>query len=185
MNTTAASTAAGTATLQLEYLSSEQIACQSSLVVARRPGRSRDSRKRRTIEAVRIPVAASMTPALLAARTIICEVWRVAEARRPIVQRRERQGHVRYRYCDDLLFGSLDIAEQRDEDEARALLRATETAYQEIFDVLNRNRTSAPDPHLELSARDQSSKSAAMNAIGIFNSARQMAFRKFGPRDHG
>ena len=81
-----------------------------SRVVAKRPGIV-GFEKAPAIDAVRIPVAASMTPALGA--NDICEVWRVAAARVQLSSGETRQGHVRYRYCDDLLFGSLTIAEQR------------------------------------------------------------------------
>ena len=49
------------------------------------------------------------------------------------------QARVSYRFSDDLLFGSLNIAEHASDahSEAGALQLATEIAYQEIFDVLN------------------------------------------------
>jgi enamine deaminase RidA (YjgF/YER057c/UK114 family) len=174
MNIMAASTAVSTATLQLEYLSSAQIASQSAAWWQSVLGLV-GFETAPAIEALRIPVAASMTPVLGA--NDICEVWRVAAAQ--LSSGETRQGHVRYRYCDDLLFGSLTIAEPRDEDEARALLRATETAYHKIFDVLNRTEhrhliriwNYLPEINREIGGHER---------YRLFNAARQLAFRNSG-----
>ena len=135
MNTTASSTAAGTCSLQLEYLSSHEVASQSSSwwqgvlgVVG--------FEKTPNIDCARVPVTASMVPSLCA--NDLCEVWRVAS---PAAQLSSgsAQARVSYRFSDDLLFGSLTISERAIDahNEAGALQRATEIAYQEIFDVLN------------------------------------------------
>src|ERR1700691_1373929 len=108
MNTTASSTAAGTGSLQLEYLSSQEVACQSAswwqgVLGVVGFGRSPD------IDRARVPVTASMIRSLGA--NDLCEVWRVAG---PAVQLCSGSAHARvsYRFSDDLLFGSLTIAEQ-------------------------------------------------------------------------
>lgn len=176
MNIMAASTAVSTATLQLDYLSSEQIRSQSAAWWQNVLGVV-GFEKSPAIDAVGIPVAASMTPALGAGG--ICEVWRVAGAPIELFSGETRHGHVRYRYCDDLLFGSLTIAERDDEEEARALLHATETAYREVFDVLNRTEhrhliriwNYLPEINREIHGDER---------YRLFNSARQLAFRNSG-----
>ena len=182
MNTTASSTAAaatktaaGTGNLQLEYLSSHQVASQPAswwqsvlgIVGFEKPP---------PIDRTRVPVTASMTRSLSAGD--LCEVWRVPEIR---LSSGPAQCRVNYRYSDDLLFGSLIIEEQAIEarGEAGALLRATEIAYQEIFDVLNDTK----HPHLiriwnYLPAIN--AQAGGDERYRHFNSARQMAFRKSG-----
>jgi chorismate lyase/3-hydroxybenzoate synthase len=176
MNTTASSTAARTAALQLEYLSSSQIASQSAswwqsvlgIVGFEKPP---------AIDRARIPITASMTRSLGA--NDLCEVWRVAGATMQQATGEARKSRVHYRYSDDLLFGCLTIAEQDDADEAGALLRATENAYQEIFAALNETEhrhlirvwNYLPDINRE-AGRDERYR--------LFNSARQMAFRNSG-----
>jgi enamine deaminase RidA (YjgF/YER057c/UK114 family) len=91
------------------------------------------------------------------------------------------QGRVHYRYCDDLLFGSLILAERSIDagSESGALLRATEIAYQEVFDVLSETE----HPHLiriwnylpQINAQSDGDE-----RYRHFNSARQTAFRKSG-----
>lgn len=177
MNTTASSTAAGTCSLQLEYLSSHEVASQSPLwwqgvlgVVG--------FEKTPNIDCVRVPVTASMIRSLCA--NDLCEVWRVAD---PEVQLSSgsAQARVSYRFSDDLLFGALNIAERAIDahGEAAALQLATETAYQEIFDVLNETghrhliRIWNYLPEINAQAGDD-------ERYRHFNSARQMAFRKSG-----
>jgi chorismate lyase / 3-hydroxybenzoate synthase len=176
MNTTASSTAARTAVLQLEYLSSNQIASQSpawwqgvlGIVGFEKPP---------AIDRARIPITASMTRSLGA--DDLCEVWRVAGATMQQATGEARKSRVHYRYSDDLLFGCLTIAEQSDADEAEALLRATEYAYQEIFAALNETEhrhlirvwNYLPEINRE-AGRDERYR--------LFNSARQMAFRNSG-----
>jgi chorismate lyase/3-hydroxybenzoate synthase len=177
MNTTASSIAAGTCSLQLEYLSSHEVASQSSSwwqgvlgVVG--------FEKTPNIDFARVPVTASMTRSLCA--DDLCEVWRVAG---PAVPLSSGSAHARvsYRFSDDLLFGSLNITERDIEahGEAGALQRATEIAYQEIFDVLDETE----HRHLiriwnylpEINAQ-----AGGDERYRHFNSARQMAFRKSG-----
>jgi chorismate lyase/3-hydroxybenzoate synthase len=177
MNTTASSTAAGTGSLQLEYLSSKEVASQSSswwqgvlgvVGFERTPNFDR----------ARVPVTASMIRSLCA--NDLCEVWRVAG---PAVRLFNGSPHARvsHRFSDDLLFGSLNISERAIDahNEAEALQRATEIAYQEIFDVLNETE----HRHLlrvwnylpEINAQ-----AGGDERYRHFNSARQMAFRKSG-----
>jgi len=177
MNSTASSTAAGTCSLELEYLSSLEVASQSPLwwqgvlgVVG--------FEKIPHIDCARVPVTASMIRSLSA--NDLCEVWRVAN---PEVQlcSGSAQARVSYRFSDDLLFGSLNIAEHAIDahSEADALQLATEIAYQEIFDVLNETE----HRHLirvwnylpEINAQ-----AGGDERYRHFNSARQMAFRKSG-----
>jgi chorismate lyase/3-hydroxybenzoate synthase len=177
MNTTASSTAAGTCSLQLEYLSSHEVMSQSPSwwqgvlgVVG--------FEKLPDIEHARVPVTASMTRSLCA--NDLCEVWRVAG---PAVQLSSGSAHARvsYRFSDDLLFGSLTIAEHTIDahSEAEALQRATEIAYQEIFDVLNETE------HRHLVRiwnylPQINAQAGGDERYRHFNSARQMAFRKSG-----
>ncbi|HEY6621004.1 MAG TPA: hypothetical protein VIY68_15770 [Steroidobacteraceae bacterium] len=177
MNTTASFTAAGTCSLQLEYLSSQEVASRSSLwwqgvlgVVG--------FEKIPNIDCADVPVTASMIRPLSAID--LCEVWRVAS---PEVQLRSgsAQARVSYRFSDDLLFGSLSIAEHAIDarSEADALQLATEIAYQEIFDVLDETghrhliRVWNYLPQINAQAGGD-------ERYRHFNSARQMAFRKSG-----
>jgi enamine deaminase RidA (YjgF/YER057c/UK114 family) len=177
MNPTASSTAAGTGSLQLEYWSSDEVGSQPAswwqgvlgIVGFKKPP---------SLERARIPTAASMIPSLTGGDT--CEVWRVAD---PDVHLTSgtKQTRLHYRYCDDLLFGSLTLAEHSIDarSEAGALLRATEIAYQEVFDVL----AETEHPHLiriwnylpQINAQ-----SGGDERYRHFNSARQTAFRKSG-----
>jgi chorismate lyase/3-hydroxybenzoate synthase len=181
MNIMAAATAASAATLKLDYLSPEQLASQSpawwqSVLGVVGFGALP------AIDDVRIPVAACMTPSL--GTNDQCEVWQVAGARVHLVTGETRQSRVRYRYCDDLLFGSVMAVEQNDADEARALLHATETAYREIFDVLNRSGhrhliriwNYLPEINRETGGDER---------YRLFNSARQRAFRNSGRATRG
>jgi chorismate lyase / 3-hydroxybenzoate synthase len=182
MNTTASSTTAGTGSLQLEYLSSHEVASQSSswwrgvlgVVGFEKP----PSLGSAHVPVAHVPVTASMIRSLCA--NDLCEVWRVAN---PAVQLLSgaADARVSHRFSDDLLFGSLTIAEQAIEahNEAGALQRATEIAYQEIFDVLNETE----HRHLiriwnylpEINAQ-----AGGDERYRHFNSARQMAFRRSG-----
>src|SRR5258708_3120453 len=177
MSTTASFTAAGTGSLQLEYLSSHQMASQSSswwqgvlgVVGFDKPP---------NIDRARIPVTASMIRSLRAGD--LCEVWRVANPEVQMSSGAER-GKIRYRHSDDLLFGSLLIAEQAIDapSEAEALQRATEIAYQEIFDLLD----DTAHPHVIRIWNylpNINAQSGGDERYRHFNSARQMAFRKSG-----
>lgn len=176
MNITASSTAAGTGNLQLEYVSFHSVASQpaswwqSVLGVV-------GFEKPPSIDRTRIPVTASMTRSLNA--NDLCEVWRIIGP--GLSSGDTSQTRVQYRYSEDLLFGSLTIAEEAIDarSEAGALLRATEIAYQEIFDVLNETghrhliRIWNYLPDINAQAGDD-------ERYRHFNSARQMAFRKSG-----
>jgi chorismate lyase/3-hydroxybenzoate synthase len=177
MSTTAPFTAAGTGSLQLEYVSSHQMASQPSswwqgvlgVVGFDEPP---------NIDRARIPVTASMVRSLRAGD--LCEVWRVAS---PGVQLSSgsEHGKIRCRYSDDLLFGALSIAEQAIDarSEAEALQRATESAYQEIFDLLD----DTAHPHVIRIWNylpNINAQTGGDERYRHFNSARQMAFRKSG-----
>ena len=175
MSTTASSTAAGTGSLQLEYLSSQQVASQSSswwrgvlgVVGFDKPP---------NIDRARIPVTASMVRSLCAGD--LCEVWRVASSE---LSSGSEHGKIRYRYSDDVLFGSLSIAEQAIDagSEAEALQRATEIAYQEIFDLLDET-AHAHVIRIWNYLPNINAQTGGDERYRHFNSARQMAFRKSG-----
>jgi chorismate lyase/3-hydroxybenzoate synthase len=120
-----------------------------------------------------------MTRSLCA--TDLCEVWRVAGPQTELASGESAQTRLQYRHSEDLLFGSLTIAEQAIEacNEAGALLRATEIAYQEIFDVLEET------DHRHLIRiwnylPDINAQTGGDERYRHFNSARQTAFRKSG-----
>jgi chorismate lyase / 3-hydroxybenzoate synthase len=176
MNIMAAPTAASAATLKLDYMSPQQIASQSPAWLQGVLGVVGFERLP-AIGEVRVPIAACMTPSLGA--NGLCEVWRVAGVRVHLSSGETLQSRVRYRYCDDLLFGSVMVGEQDDADEARALLQATDSAYREIFDVLNRTGhrhliriwNYLPEINRETGGDER---------YRHFNSARQLAFRNSG-----
>jgi enamine deaminase RidA (YjgF/YER057c/UK114 family) len=101
------------------------------------------------------------------------------------------RGRVHYRFCEDLMFGSLVIEESAMKDlggragrwnsfgDSAALLRATEIAYQEIFAVLQETRhrhllriwNYLPEINREADGDER---------YRHFNSARRLAFRNSG-----
>ena len=195
MTTTRRSTAvpgtAGTAALQLDYLPSDQIASQppawwqSVLGVVgfeKRPAIGEPA------IGVQVPVTASMTPAL-GARDDLCEVWRVAGSDIRLSNGAAKHSRVHYRFCEDLLFGSITIEERaieardsapgRGDGDSGALLRATETAYREIFGVLEETNhrhliriwNYLPEINREADGDER---------YRHFNSARRLAFRNSG-----
>jgi chorismate lyase/3-hydroxybenzoate synthase len=176
MNTLASSTAARASTLQLDYLSLAQLGAQPPSwwrnvlgVVGLGSSPSFDR--------VRVPMASSMTPALRQAD--LCEVWR-ADAAAELVNGEARDSNLRYRYGDDLLFGCIAIDERSPTNRnADALIRATEIAYQEIFETLGKTQ----HPHLIRIwnyLADINVHAGGDERYRHFNSARQMAFRKSG-----
>jgi enamine deaminase RidA (YjgF/YER057c/UK114 family) len=181
MRSSAIPRAASTAALQLDYLSSEELASrpaawwQSVLGVV-------GFEKLPAIDAAQVPVTASMTPSLGAIGNL-CEVWRVAGPGVQLSNGLARRGRVCYRFCEDLLFGSITIDERGAGEEAGidapALLRTTEFAYQEIFAVLGETQhrhlirvwNYLPDINREAGGDER---------YRHFNSARQLAFRNSG-----
>jgi chorismate lyase / 3-hydroxybenzoate synthase len=173
-----ASSKASTGDLQLDYTTSDFAASQPNswwqgvlgVVGFEKPP---------MINRPRIPVAAGMTPCLSAGN--LCEVWRVAAPHSPLSSGASANSRIHYRHSDDFLFGSLTITEQATgtQSEADALLRATEIAYQEVFDVLEETE------HRHLVRIWNYIPRINADADGDeryrhFNSARQMAFRKSG-----
>ncbi|MDB6086408.1 MAG: hypothetical protein JWN43_4289, partial [Gammaproteobacteria bacterium] len=168
-----------TASLQLDYVSSDELAARSAtwwLTVLGVVG----FEKPPLIDLAQVPITASMTPSLGAADNL-CEVWRVAggEDLRLSTGSR-RHGRVHYRYCDELLFGSITVDEDAiDGTGSAVLLRATLGAYQEIFDVLKETRhrhlirvwNYLPEINREADGDER---------YRHFNSARQTAFRNSG-----
>lgn len=120
-----------------------------------------------------IPVAASGTPCL-GALNDVCEVWRVNGDRGALVNEVLRQGRVRIRHGDDLLFGSMLIEEAG--GGSGGLVRATTTAYEDLFSALDatgfahlvRIWNYLPDINGEADGEER---------YRHFNSARQTAFR--------
>jgi enamine deaminase RidA (YjgF/YER057c/UK114 family) len=131
--------APGAAALRVDYFSFDRIAAeppswwQNVLGIV-------GFEKLPAIEGPRVPVTASMTPSL-GANDNLCEVWRIANPGVRLSNGAARHRRVRYRFCEDLLFGSITIEERQSmqggaDGAAAALLRATEIAYREIFGVL-------------------------------------------------
>ena len=187
---TGAAAQATAAALRLDYLSSDHLASQPAswwqnvlgIVGFEKPP---------SFDGVRVPVTASMTPALRS-NDELCEVWRVAGPPVRLSNGAATQGRVHYRHSEDLLFGSITVEERivdaqagvpGDADgagaDAGALLRATETAYQEIFAVLRHTE------HRHLIRIWNYLPEINRQADGderyrLFNSARQLAFRNSG-----
>jgi chorismate lyase / 3-hydroxybenzoate synthase len=165
------------AALRLDYLPSDQLAAQTTVwwqsvlgvVGVGKPPQN---------EPHRVPVAASMTPSLGPAENL-CEVWRVSGTQGiQLSNGAATQGRVHYRYCEEFLFGSISIDEQAI-GESSALLRATETAYREIFEVL----TATEHRHLIRIWNylpDINRETDGDERYRHFNSARRTAFRKSG-----
>jgi chorismate lyase / 3-hydroxybenzoate synthase len=168
-------------TLELDYLSMQQIAARPAawwrnvlgVVGFAKPPH---------IEAPRVPVTASMTPSLGAAHDL-CEVWRVAgdthlELANGAATESGPHEHVHYRFCEDLLFGSVTIDERAFGD-SESLSQATMAAYARIFEVLKRNEHQhlirvwnyLPEINREAGGDER---------YRHFNSARQTAFRASG-----
>jgi chorismate lyase / 3-hydroxybenzoate synthase len=196
--------ASPSAALKLDYFPSDHIAAQPAswwrdvlgVVGFPRPP---------AVNGVPAPVTASMTP-LLGSSGNLCEVWRVASPGVRLASGATREGGVRYRFCDDLLFGSITLEERsmRHGGEAahpaepgvdagrlsehggeaghpasEALQRATEIAYREIFEALNET------DHRHLIRIWNYLPEINREADGDeryrhFNSARQLAFRNSG-----
>jgi chorismate lyase/3-hydroxybenzoate synthase len=165
--------------LQLDYVSSVDLATQSGtwwnhvlgVVGFERPP---------SIDLVGVPVTASMTPSL-GADDDFCEVWRVAgDSGLTLSTRTLRHGRVQFRYCDELMFGSVTLDERSfDGNSAEALLHATRTAYQEVFAALEETQ------HRHLIRVWNYLPEINGDAEGDeryrhFNSARQTAFRESG-----
>lgn len=168
-----------TASLQLDYIAADQLGGQPAewwrgvlgVVGFEKPPH---------IDGAQVPITASMTPALGVAENL-CEVWRVAGVRDvELATGTLKKGRARYRYCNDLLFGSITIDEEALDGNASAVLQhATTTAYQEIFDVLKETQ------HRHLIRVWNYLPEINRDADGDeryrhFNSARQTAFRNSG-----
>jgi chorismate lyase/3-hydroxybenzoate synthase len=181
---------ATTAALQLDYLSSDHLASQSPSWWQNVLGVVGFEKLPNLAEA-RVPVTASMTPSL-GVTDNLCEVWRVAGPSIQLSNGAARRSPVHYRYCEDLLFGSITIDERLlkpgsalhgGTDDvglaAGSLLRATEIAYQEIFGVLGETEhrylirvwNYLPEINREAGGDER---------YRHFNSARQLAFRNSG-----
>jgi len=178
-----------TAALKLDYLTSDQLTSKplswwhNVLGVV-------GFEKLPDIHAVRIPVAASMTPTLGSGGPL-CEIWRVEGPAVQLSDGAATAGRVHYRFCDELMFGSVCI-EERDMQSPRggvgplhslgdsgALVRATEIAYQEIFAALKQTQhrhllriwNYLPEINGEADGDER---------YRHFNSARRLAFRNSG-----
>jgi chorismate lyase/3-hydroxybenzoate synthase len=182
---TATARAASRVALQLDYICTDEIAAQTSAWWQNVLGVV-GFEKLPAIDGPRVPVAASMTPSL-GGNANLCEVWRAAGAEGRMSNGAAGRSRVQYRFCEELLFGSITLDEHAVEaagpmngdGESRALLRATELAYQEIFAVLRETehrhliRIWNYLPEINRAA-------GADERYRLFNSARQLAFRKSG-----
>jgi chorismate lyase/3-hydroxybenzoate synthase len=170
------------AALKLDYFSSATIAAQPRSWWQNVLGVV-GFEKLPAIDGAQVPVTASMTPSL-GANDDICEVWRIENPEIELTNGPATHSRVRYRFCDDLLFGSIVIEERdslegRSADESGALLRATEKAYQEIFGVLEETEHThlirvwnyLPEINREADGDER---------YRHFNSARLAAFRNSG-----
>jgi chorismate lyase / 3-hydroxybenzoate synthase len=189
---TTATAAATTPALRLDYLSSDQLTSQPPSWWQNVLGVV-GFEKLPAINGARVPLAASMTPAL-GMKDNLCEVWRVAGSDVQMSNGAATQGRVRYRFCKELLFGSITIEERaidelpgeaggaargRFEGNSAALQRATEIAYKEIFGVLKQTEhrhliriwNYLPEINREADGDER---------YRHFNSARQLAFRNSG-----
>jgi chorismate lyase/3-hydroxybenzoate synthase len=167
------------AALQLDYLSADQIASQSPSWWGNVLGVV-GFEKLPAIEGARVPITASRTPAL-GATANLCEVWRFAGPQVRLSSGAVKRSRVQYRFCEELLFGSITIEEGAVEAAgiSSALLQATETAYREIFAVLKETE------HVHLIRIWNYLPEINREADGVeryrhFNSARQLAFRNSG-----
>jgi chorismate lyase/3-hydroxybenzoate synthase len=176
MNTLLSSAAVGTSALQLDYLTRSQLTAQTPswwrnvlgvVGLGAMP----------TVDRLRVPVTNSMTPALRPRD--VCEVWRT-DAAAELLNGEASHSSLKYRYGDDLLFGCIALEESAlNHRGADGLVGATETAYQEIFEVLGRTQ----HPHLIRIwnyLADINVQSGGDERYRHFNSARQMAFRNSG-----
>jgi chorismate lyase / 3-hydroxybenzoate synthase len=168
--------APGTAALQLDYLSSEDIASRSpawwrnvlGVVGFEKPP---------SFDGAQAPITASMTPSL-GVRGNLCEVWRVTGPEVRLSNGDARPSRMHYRFCDELLFGTITI-DERAHGNSEALFRATEGAYREIFGVLKETEhrhliriwNYLPEINRETDGDER---------YRHFNSARQLAFRSSG-----
>jgi enamine deaminase RidA (YjgF/YER057c/UK114 family) len=172
------------AALELEYFPSDHIASQPAswwrnvlgVVGYEKPP---------TVDGVPAPVTASMTPPL-GPNGNLCEVWRIASPGIDLSAGATREGGVHYRFCEDLLFGSITLEERSVElaggagrADSGPLQRATEIAYREIFDVLNET------DHRHLIRiwnylPEINGDAGGDERYRHFNSARQLAFRNSG-----
>jgi chorismate lyase/3-hydroxybenzoate synthase len=176
MNTLVSSTALGSSALQLDYLPRAHLAAQPASWWQNVLGVVGFG-STAGFEQVRVPVATSMTPSLQPAD--LCEIWR-ADSSAELLNGEAHHSSLRYRYDDELLFGCIALDEKSlPERDADALIRATEIAYQEIFEVLGRTH----HPHLIRIwnyLADINLRAGGDERYRHFNSARQMAFRKSG-----
>jgi chorismate lyase/3-hydroxybenzoate synthase len=176
------------ATLRLDYLPATDIAARAPSWWQHVLGVVGFSEPPR-IDRPQVPVTASMTPSLGAADNL-CEVWRVSGAPGLRLENGTatgslKHGEVRYRFCKELLFGSVTVEERAFDREAGvraagdSLSRATIGAYREIFEVLERTEhrylirvwNYLPEINREANGDERYRR---------FNSARQAAFRGSG-----
>jgi chorismate lyase/3-hydroxybenzoate synthase len=170
-----------TAVLSLDYVPMDQIGGKSASWWSNVLGVAGFATPPR-IDAIQVPVAASMTPSLGPITGSLCEVWRVTgPADAELSSRHER---VHYRFCDDFLFGTITLEEPALDGNSTALSQATISAYREIFEVLEKtgNRhlirvwNYLPEINREADGDER---------YRHFNTARQTAFRSVGRPTEG
>jgi enamine deaminase RidA (YjgF/YER057c/UK114 family) len=174
------------ATLRLDYLPAADIAARAPCWWQHVLGVVGFSEPPR-IDRAQVPVTASMTPSL-GETDNLCEVWRVSGAPGMRLENgaptgSSQHGELRYRFCKELLFGSVTVQEQAFDREVPvagdSLSRATIGAYREIFEVLERTEhrhlirvwNYLPEINREANGDER---------YRHFNSARQAAFRGSG-----
>lgn len=173
-----------TSILQHEYLSPLLLAAQPVLwweTVLGVVGFEAAPSLAQSTSSAAVPATASMTPWLSAAPHV-CEVWRVAASpddAQPMMS--ATRGRINYRYCRDFLFGFMRIDEHASAAVASsaALLNATESAYTELFELLEatghrhlvRIWNYLPEINGEADGDER---------YRHFNAARKVAFRKSG-----
>lgn len=167
------------ASLQLDYVSHDELASRPSswwesvlgIVGFEKPP---------DLPQHRVPVTASRTRTL-AEPVDLCEVWRVTGGQGLSLSAGSlRCGGVQYRHCNEVLFGSITVDEQRFIGNASTvLLQATAVAYEEIFALLQKTR------HYHLIRvwnylPEINGAADGEERYRHFNSARQSAFRNSG-----
>ena len=78
------------------------------------------------IDGARAPIAASMTP-FLGVNGNLCEVWRVDGPQVLLANGAAERSRVHYRFCEDLLFGSITLEERSIEAEGPSSGRADQS----------------------------------------------------------
>ncbi|MDP9066146.1 MAG: hypothetical protein M3O06_09810 [Pseudomonadota bacterium] len=166
--------------LQLDYVSADEIALRSPDWWRTVLGVVGFEKPPSLEQCGSVPITASMTPSLNLIDNL-CEVWRVSgDEDTDLAAASLPQGRIHFRYCGDLLFGSLTVDEAvADGEPGAVLLQATAAAYREIFEVLEHTQhrhllrvwNYLPEINREADGDER---------YRLFNTARRTAFRTSG-----